>query len=101
MNAVQYVSVRSPSKREDVTEQVDRKGIESPGSIPTGSQSGRLTQGLDWLKINTAQAYEVERNGGNNEGLIVLREQGLHKRLGCLRWGYAPGCMTATILTIA
>ena len=40
-------------------------------------------------------------SGGNNEGLIVLREQGLHKRLGCLRWGYAPGCMTATILTIA
>ena len=27
---------------------------------------------MDWLKINTAQAYEVKRNGGDNEGLIYL-----------------------------
>ena len=52
------------------------KGL-SPLARPNWlTQSDRITQGLDWLKINNAQASEVERNGGDNEGLIVLREQG-------------------------
>ena len=82
MHAVQYVSIRSPSKWEDMSLNRSRWRQERDRvpRLDTNllTQSGRLTQGLDWLKINNTQAYEVNRNGGDNEGLtgIVLREQG-------------------------
>jgi len=95
MHAVQYVSVYSPSKREDVNIHHRKKGLSPPAlvdymydsSIPTNqqlgilhvrygnwsTQSGRLTQGA-WNGLNLTMPRRAMdgRNGGNNEGLIVL-----------------------------
>ena len=77
MHAVQNVSVRSPSSGKMSLNRWIGKGLSPPARYQLVlTQCDRITQGLDWLKIDNAQAHEVERNGGDNEGLIDLREQG-------------------------
>ena len=81
-----------PLKAGDVTERWIGKGLSPPAQY----QSGRLTQG-GGLKNRHAQAYDVKRNGGDNKGLIVHREQGLSEKawMPCVF-----GCMSGAILTI-
>ena len=106
MHAVQYVSIRSPSKWEDMSLNRSRWRQERDRvpRLDTNllTQSGRLTQGLDWLKINTAQAYRYMYDGRKEwwkqHGglLIVLREsrdvrEGLDACVGAIPWVHDRG----------